>query len=255
MFELNLNMYFTLISDFTCKLRKFFANSNFAITAWFFVIISLDRYISIAYPRRFLFKKKLSFQIITCCFIIGFNYCLFIPFWLFYLTENRSNKTNETLVVRKCNKPGMWIEYINIFQQFSIPFCLMLLFTSLTIRTVFNSRKSSTNNSNGIKSKDMRFAVLAIIFNIIFLMLNLPYYLLFLFNDFLNLFHNLTNLFEIFNAFSYFFYYSNSILTFFINYSLNSMFKKEFQQVVVLGRKRSLNSKSKTTIKTQDQSR
>jgi hypothetical protein len=44
------------------------------------------------------------------------------------------------------------------------------LFTLLSIRTVFNSRKASSNNSSITKSKDMKFAISSITINILFLL-------------------------------------------------------------------------------------
>jgi hypothetical protein len=81
MFELNFEIYFGLISDFCCKLRRFFSNYNTSNTPWFLVIISLDRFLSIAYPTRFLLRKKPIFQILISFFIIGINFGLYTPFW------------------------------------------------------------------------------------------------------------------------------------------------------------------------------
>ena len=63
--EFNFNIYFSRISNFTCKLRNFYGYFNLTCSAWLLVAISLDRYLCIAYPSRFLFRKKLLFQILT----------------------------------------------------------------------------------------------------------------------------------------------------------------------------------------------
>ena len=161
MFELNLEMYFSLISNFFCKLRKYFAYSDHAITGWLMVIISFDRYLSISYPTRFLFRKKKLFQIMSSFFVIGFNYCLYIPYWCFYIKEIVTNKSlNQTkMITYKCVSPGIWAELLNLFQECLIPFSLMFLFTILTIRTVSNSRSASSNNSRIVKQKDFKFMI------------------------------------------------------------------------------------------------
>ena len=89
MFELNFGLYFSSLSNIFCKLRQVIGYSGYAIAAWFLVVVSLDRFLSIAFPSKFLFRKKHQFQILTSCFIIGFNYCLYIPFWFYYLKESK----------------------------------------------------------------------------------------------------------------------------------------------------------------------
>ena len=237
MFEFNFNIYLSLVSDFFCKLRKFFGSCNYAITPWFLVIISLDRFLSIAYPARFLFRKKPIFQILISCFTIGFNLCLYTPFWFYYIKEIRTNLSNQTISSYNCEPPGLWVEFINLSQEFLIPFFLMLLFTLLTIRTVFNSRAASSNNTS--KSKDMKFAVSSITINILFLLLSSPYFILLLIKDYSDLFVNISDLFELLEAISYFLYYIYSVIFLFINYYSNSMFKKEFNIVFSFNKNKS----------------
>jgi hypothetical protein len=248
MFELNLNMHLSLISNFFCKLRHFLAFSNYSIAAWLLAVISLDRYLSIAYPAKYIIRKKPLFQKLTCCFIIGYNYFMYIPYWFFYIKETETNQTNQTSIYSyKCVPPGIWIEILNFFQQFLTPFSFVFLFTSLTIRTVFISRKASSNNSSITKSKDIKFAISSIVVNIIFILFNSPYFIVVLLNDFCHLFtNNQIDLYKFLVGLSFFFLYSNLILTLFINYFVNSMFKKEIH-LILFGRCNSKMSKSKST--------
>jgi hypothetical protein len=241
MFELNLGMYFHLISDFCCKLRRFFSNCNFAITSSFLVVISIDRYLSIAYPTKFLFRKKGLFQLIISFFIIGVNCCIYIPFSLYFLKEIRKNVTNQTVVISyECASVISLIKFINLFQEFAIPFILMFLFSSLTIKTVFNSRRSSSNNSSVVKSRDIKFAVSSISINILFLLFNSPYFILFLLNDNLKLLVNIEDLSKFLYAISYFLYYFSSCLSLFTNYFTNYMFRKELDNFFTCRKKRNL---------------
>ena len=235
MFELNFGIYFGLMSNFLCKFRKFFGNYNYAITPSILVIISFDRYLSIAYPAKFTFRKKPLFQILISCFIIGFNLCLYIPFWFFYLKEKTLNETyNQTLLVitYECVPPTFWVRFINVFQQFLIPFSLMFLFTLLSIRTIFSSRKAASNNSSITKSRDMKFAVSSITINILFLIFSSPLFTLFLINDYSNLFENQSDLYKLIQALFYFLSYFNSTSNFFASYYSNSLFKKEFETLI-----------------------
>ena len=240
MFELNLEMYFSLISNFSCKLRKYFAYSDHSITAWFMMIISFDRYLSIGYPTKFLIRKNKMFQIIASCFIIGYNCCFYIPFLFFYIKESKTNRTNQTIITYKCISPGLWVEFLNLIHELSIPFSFMFLFTLLTIRIVFKSRRSSLNNSS--KSKDLKFAISSITMNVLFLLFNSPYFIFIIMNDYFDLFANQIILFKLLNSIINFFFYINSTMTFFVNYFFNSMFKKEFNDLFILSNNNNANS-------------
>ncbi len=235
MFELNFNIYFSSLSNFACKFKIFFGFVNFSIASWFQVIISIDRYLAISLPTKFILRKKCLFQIITSFIIIGFNCCMYTPAFLFYLKiKNESSLAiNQTFTIIKCISPGIWANLMDLFQSTLIPFALMILFTMLTIRTVFNSRRSSTNNSltSVNKSKDIRFAITSILTNIIFILFNLPVFLVDFIRVYLNFFDDISDLFLILQAFSYFLLYCNTFLTFFINYYVNSMFKRELYSI------------------------
>jgi hypothetical protein len=220
MLESNFNIYLSKISDIACKLRVFFSYVNYPIAAWLLVVISLDRYLTIAFPVKFSFHKRFQFQMLICCFIVGFNFCIFIPYLFNYLQKIESNGTIQI----KCTTLNIWVELIDYLESTLIPFCLMIIFTSLTIKTVFDAR-----NSTSIKPKDMKFAVSSIIFNIIFLFFNSPVLLLSLMKNYTHLFVNLSDLYEFLNSLSLFFLYLNTTLTFFVNYFINSIFKKEFE--------------------------
>ena len=59
--EFNFNIYFSRISNFTCKLRIAFLYVNFAIAAWFLVIISIDRFLAISLPAKFISRLLFCF--------------------------------------------------------------------------------------------------------------------------------------------------------------------------------------------------
>jgi hypothetical protein len=122
-----------------------------------------------------------------------------------------------------------------LLQQFIIPFILMIFFTFLTAKNLYRSRKiNSTLSSNSSKSNktiniDRKFTITSVIINILFLLFNLPYFLLFMINKYTNLFINLNDLFEFLEAFTYLMLYVNLGFTIFINYFVNTMFKQEIE--------------------------
>ena len=137
MLELNNNVYFSKISNFTCKLRFFYPNFNLANAAWLLIIISIDRYLSISHPTKFLFKKKYSFHSFVCSSIILFHIFYYVPNWFYYLKEDYKIMNNQTMInltsikSYKCVSAGVWVEIMGLLQQIMIPFILMGLFTVL----------------------------------------------------------------------------------------------------------------------------
>jgi hypothetical protein len=114
-----------------------------------------------------------------------------------------------------------------------IPFVVMIIFTSLTIKSVFDSRKkisestisNQMNLNNPGRKRDIKFSITSITFNIIFLILNFPFVLSSLIPN--------TKMTEkqsdTLLAFFLLLTYVNHGTVFFINYSTNSMFIEEFK--------------------------
>ena len=72
-FKLNLS----LLSDFFCKFKFYFSYCNGPISPWIIVVVSLDRYLSIAFPKRFTLFMKSRFQISIMGAIFIYNYVLY----------------------------------------------------------------------------------------------------------------------------------------------------------------------------------
>ena len=259
-FEFNYAAYFSNISNFTCWFRFYFGYVNFAIVSWFLAVISVDRYLSICYSSKYLLRKKLSFQLLISLFLIIFNICYYVPFCFHYLKETTINSTNSTTKVSvfKCVSPGIWIDIMDLFQQILIPFFFMILFTFLTAKNVFRSRKINNFSTNSSTSKtisnDRKFAISSITLNILFLLFNLPHILLKIINQMSSyLYLNHYNLLRIIQSISYFFFFLNLSSTFFINLYVNSMFKSELE-LIVFGRSRQDSKNNKMhTIQTNNE--
>ena len=253
MLELNMNIYVSQSSNFMCKLRFFYPNVNFSNAGWLLAIISIDRFICISYPTKFLFRKSQLFQIFTSCFIILCNICYYSSSWFYYLKETTANLTNHTDILSSytCVSPNFETDLLELIQQMIAPFCIMIIFTLLTIKNVYRSRKI-INQSNGSSSKtmvnDRKFAISSIAINILFLLSSLPYFLLSMINDYSDAFINLIDLFEFLISISFFILYLNLNSTFLINKFFNSMFQIELRSSF-LNRNISMNnSNSRATV-------
>ena len=235
MFELNFDMFFSRISKLSCCFRFFYPNFNFSNSAWLLAVISIDRYLSISFSKKFSFRKKTNFQIITCCFIFAYNACFFTSSWFYYLKEYRlsiNQTNNQTKPIYKCVPSGIEVDIMEMFQQIFAPFLLMILFTSLTIENVLRSRHQINNVSSIRKINiDRKFIISSITINLLFLLFNSPYFFFSFLNDYTTVFSNYNDLFKLFESLSYFFLYINLTSTFFINNCVNSMFKTELKSV------------------------
>ena len=226
--ELNFNINFSNLSNFTCKISNFIEYYNFSIPAWLTVFISIDRFITIAYPDKFLIKNRFKFQLQIFFSIAIFNFFFYLPILLFHLekSETFNNQTNMTEIEYTCEGVGIWFYLLDLFQSILLPFTLMILTSIFTIKKVFDSRKLINNNK--YKSKDIKFATITIITNFLFLAYSVPYFIYTLITDYTSLFEQLDpDLIVLFYSFVYFCLYLQFVDVFFVNFFLNSIFKSE----------------------------
>jgi hypothetical protein len=182
------------------------------------------------------------------------------PFYVnFYATITKNttvyNFTSNTSAnletsYHKCEwyDPTEIYSYWFIAYEVMIPFFFMVIFSTLSIMTIFESRNklkenskrqnassqsrssSSTNSSatkkSGIKSKDFKFAITSIALNVTFLLFVFP-------TNFLDiLVYFISFDFDLAYVISEMFYHLNFAVVFFINYYFNSIFKNEFNLII-----------------------
>lgn len=85
---------FSRTSDFLCKFKNFFFYATGPISPWLMVFVSIDRFISIRYPKRFPFLLKTSFRIVLICFVALYNY-LFYAFMTWNSVLVAGNKLTQ----------------------------------------------------------------------------------------------------------------------------------------------------------------
>ena len=156
----------------------------------------------------------------------------------------------------KCvwDDPTEIYSYWFIAYEVMIPFLFMLIFSSISIKTIFDSRsrlkannKSQSNQQSSkkttIKAKDVKFAFTSIALNVTFLLFVFP-------TNFLDiLVYFISFDFDLAYVISETFYHLNFAVVFFINLWFNSIFKNEFMKMVGIKSSNfnSVNGKSKST--------
>lgn len=239
--EFNYDMVYWTFNDGLCKSRMLIFYFLQPILGWGNVIVSIDRYSSIAFPNRFLFRKKSSFQILVCSLILAFNLIYYSPFLFFYvkITNNLSNHTNNHTIVqsqRSCTSDFYQKDWFNALNTSFVPFIIMFLFTLLTLIKIYKSRNlngnntiTNNNNHNKTKRKDFRFAINSIATNILFLILNLPYGIY----RIINLYVYETNIKQkLIYSIVYVPYYLSLSSIFFTNLIVNSIFRSELKRLL-----------------------
>jgi hypothetical protein len=93
--NVNFNFYIKKLNDTMCKIQNYYVFATAPISPWLMVIVSFDRFINSAFPKRFLFLHKFRTQFGTILFFILFNYLLYwFVLWKSSIIEIRGNTFN-----------------------------------------------------------------------------------------------------------------------------------------------------------------
>ena len=187
------------------------------MSGYILVIVSLDRFLSIRFPTRFHIRNNKLFQLSLVISYAIFCTIAYVPLITStsYLLSNNSNGTH--LEYECIHDIGPAVIMFDMFNLVLIPFTLMLIFTSLTIRIIIKS-KIKIKSKNMVK--DIRFAFVSIGFNLTFFILTFPTALDYVVanNSFDNFFFYITNVM----------YHCNFALKFYFDLLFNSIFRHEF---------------------------
>ncbi len=176
----------------------------------------------------------------------------FINITQIILIENITIYNQKT----KCvwDDPNEIYSYWFIAYEVMIPFLFMLIFSSISIKTIFDSRNRLKDNKKtqsnqqaskqtSIKTRDVKFAFTSIALNVTFLLFVFP-------TNFLDiLVYFISFDFDLAYVISELFYHMNFAVVFFINICFNSTFKNEFMNMIGIksSKLNSVNGKSKST--------
>ena len=225
------------LNTFLCKITMPIAYSVPTISAHLTVVISFDRWLSIAKPTALLIRKKRKFQLNLCVIIILVNFVyngqLFYSYMGYSIENNKKWKVcliyNENL-----------LSIMDLINSTILPFILMFLFTFLTINKVFISRnriRSAVLNPriaaiNGdimchydlSRKRDIRIAINSILLNLVFLFLNAPQSIFFFMSKYIL---NNSTYSTIYVQSTLILSYLNHASVFFINLIVNTHFREE----------------------------
>lgn len=238
-FNIMFQMFDTDLSqsiDLFCKFQNYWEYIYGPICAWLMAAISLDRYLNIAYPRRFRLLFNRRFQLTFILALTAFNVLIYsyIPWNSGIETKNSSN--NET--IRSCviHYDATLLRWFDFTNNPVIPFTFMIGLSMTMIIAIYKSRSraGSVHNrmgsNNSQKRRDRKFAITTLLLNFIYLVLILP---AIIYTDLW-----LPNLdADIFNFVLYVIlqpYFLNYSIGFYTQLAVNSLFRKQFLVILKL---------------------
>lgn len=219
--------------SFLCHMENYFSYLQTPITAWLMVVISLDRFFNVAYPRQFPLISRKTFQL-TLTFAIIIFQCIYYSMisWNTYLVPvydlNNTQARNRTVCLWNFDVTLMgWMDFVN---STALPFILMILLSSMVIVSLVRSRAKVNNLSSSspqtlkLSQRDRKFAITILSLNFIFLLLNLPV-------EIYDLFVPVSNLNRVY-YFLVMLYYAHAGSSFYVQVAVNSLFRWEFLRII-----------------------
>lgn len=215
-------------STFLCKSISYTIYAVSSMAAWFLVLAGLDRFLVIAHPTRFHFIQKARFPLYCVIAMIVYN-LIFYFYWIFEvdLVTFMVNSNNSTF--KKCYLFNLKDFYLShLINSTIIPFIMMVISTIGLLFVVYNSRKrmrkfeQSSKKSSSKRIRDLKFGISMIITNIVFLVLNAPFYI-----------YNTTDKTSSFNWKKVFLIlvYSYYSITFFLQLVVNNLVRNQFLSI------------------------
>lgn len=242
-----------------CKFSYYVYVSMPPISGWILAIFSVDKAASVLNVRntkKFEFIRDRRFPLVAIASIVLINLVMYITVPI-YLNSSRtetiissSNETNTTKVTYACYINTVSIirvlNYLFLIESSLLPFSVMLSATFCISKFLYMSRnKVLPQESRSVKNRkirDRKFALTSSVFNILYVIFQVPIVL--------------TYLISVPDIMTYYFFYLSAVtalnmnfaMPFFVYVITNSIFRRELMKLVGL---RSSRSDSKYTGKSQ----
>jgi len=224
---------FSLLNVFTCKVYKFSASLVSSFSSFILLYILVERFLALKHPveNNFLRKKKCQMAYFVAITLI--NIVFLLPTLFYHSIQTKVLNTNVTVKICDLVDDSKTVvkSFLFISRTF-IPFVLIVLFTILLIYTIIKSKsRLSTfysDRENLIFKKDVNLSITAVLINFLIIFCNIPIIVAYSYNQ-------IAHPERTFVIFSYFFYCIYGIKFYFF-IIFNSLFRKEFLNLILLKR-------------------
>ena len=213
-------------NDTNCKIINYIPTQLSTIQACILVAFSVDKLLSMK-SVQIIKKKWFQFSIVASIVLINVLIYIYLPI----LIRRREKYPGEFFC--DITTIGFYKEFIivNLLESCLLPFIIMSITSILSIRLLINSR-NCVEKVNGIvmkrrRSRDRKYVISSVAFNIMFIILKLP--LMFSFT--LSAFFSYYDLY-VFRV-SFLLNAINVSSSFLVHFATNSLFRREFKIVFV----------------------
>ena len=218
-------------SILSCILTYYITYSMFGVIAWSLSYLSFHRYYSIkSSSSRLFFMNKKSFQLSVFIFFLSINFMDYLPYFIYIesgpdlnnLAFNESSQFICQFIDPQIEKVLAYFDFMN---SLMIPFIFMGGFSSAVLGVVIKSRQRiSHTRSVRLSRRDVKLVTILIMYNLLFVVCNMPVTVFNFFSMSSKILENLSN--------------SYVGIDFFINMLSNSIFRKEFTRLCLMPLKR-----------------
>ena len=203
--ENGLDLKFKSLTDATCKLASFYTYIFCALSAHIRSYVSFERMLCILFPNKFTFLASSRTKIFITILVVSFNFAIYSPILFLFQTfkvdqvislynESSSsssiNSTNLTttstqICLSHSDSYNFTLVVYDLLNSTLIPFALMLVFTTLTIKSLNKSRNNALRSSSTTatpdsndalrkrEQKDLQFALTSILICFAFFIFNI----------------------------------------------------------------------------------
>ena len=207
-------------SLFSCILINYVSAVFDTFSAWMIVLTSTDIYLTVKYPTKFLFRKKINYQMIIISILFILFCSLYSPYFIYTTIDPNYGCIAVSFEI------AFYINLYFLILFTVLPFIIMAITNSLTY---LHLQKRQINQNNSKKAKRLFKTSLGL--NLFFLISNIPVSTVFIIGNISNI--NFSNvIYNIFKLITYA-YFS---LDFFIYYIANRLFRVYFFYLIKCGK-------------------
>ena len=215
------NYYIPNYSDAVCKILSYAYHAFGPIPAWILVAFSIEKAISLKKVKHAMNKPILHY--LTVIGIVLFNFLLYIAFPIFVKLSPLQINSMTLYVCDPYNVSfGLVFNFVFLIEGSGLPFLIMLFSSVIMIKILRDSRHhveivSSVDEKR--KSRDRKFAVTSITFNVLFIVLKMPILVVTLIG------YNFVSTYVYYIALAL--YFLNYSISFLVHFATNSLFRRE----------------------------
>lgn len=225
-------------SSLICKLAKYLYYIFIPMCVWFELVAAIDRLLTIVYPMRFRFIQKLKFQVSIILTIVFYNLIFYIMILVDFSVNTVISEEKE-IPIEVCDKTNIDVfSLVDFVNSIAVPFCLMVFTSFLTTIGILKARRRIRLSSFGIlknrekvNRRDVKFGITLIFLNGIFFIMTTPFSI----NNFYDInpykANNDSLNYSLFDLVLCFLYESYFSIIFYVQFSFNSLVRKEFFKI------------------------